>query len=32
MTLHIPEKVNTHVVITLFITWRYALENGDLIR
>ena len=31
MMLHIPEKVNTLVVITLSITWHYPLENNDLI-
>ena len=32
MTLFVPaESVNTHVVITLFMTRRYPLKNSDVI-
>ena len=28
---HSHKSVDTRVVITLFITWRYPLENSDVI-
>ena len=34
MTLHVlipAESVNTRVAITLFMTWRYPLNNSDVI-